>query len=405
MGHHHHLRTPGVLVAAESTKEVGAERPEVAALVIGAGAAGLAAAAMLGREGVEAVVLERANAVGASWRARYDGLRLNSVRWISSLPGLRLDPGLGRFVRGGDFAAYLGSYAARHRIDVRHGVTVTRIDREGRGWRVTTSEGPWRAGAVVVGTGYDQTPFMPDWPGRESFGGELVHAAGYRNAAPYVGREVLVAGSGSTGAELALDLARGGARRVLLSVRTPPNLFPRQWLGVPLQAFSLLNGGREGRGSLPPRFVDAVGRLAQRVIHRGRSERLLGRPPLGIATAAREHGRIPVFAEGLLEAVEAGRIEVVGGVEALDGDQVVSAGGRRLRPDAVIAATGYRQGLEGLLGHLGVLDVSGLPRTLGSEPAVPGLYTIGYRLPHLGRMPADARGIARRIARRRRPPA
>jgi len=371
----------------------------VAALVIGAGAAGLAAAAMLGREGVEAVVLDRANAVGASWRARYDGLRLNSVRWISSLPGLRLDPSLGRFVRGGDFAAYLGSYAACHRVDVRHGVTVDRIDREGSGWRVTTSEGSRRAAAVVVATGYDQTPYTPDWPGRETFEGELVHAAGYRNAAPYVGREVLVAGSGSTGAELALDLARGGARRVLLSVRTPPNLFPRQWMGVPLQAFSLLNGGSGGRGSLPPRFVDAVGRLVQRVIHRGRSERLLGRPPLGIASAVRERGRIPVFAEGLLEAIEAGRIEVVGAIEAFDGEEVVAAGALRLRPDAVIAATGYRHGLEGLLGHLGILDEQGLPRTMGSEPALPGLYAIGYRLPHLGRMPADARGIASRIAR------
>lgn len=374
------------------------------ALVIGAGAAGLAAAAMLGREGVRAVVLERADAVGGSWRARYDHLRLNSVRWISSLPGLRLDPRLGRFVSGQDFAVYLESYAAHHRIDVRHGVGVTSIDREGVGWRVATTAGVWRAGSVVVAMGYDQTPFTPDWPGRDTFGGELVHAARYRNAAPFAGRDVLVAGSGSTGAELALDLTRGGARRVLLSVRTPPNIFPRQWCGVPLQAFSLLNGGPGGRGSLPPRFVDAVGRLAQRVIHRGRSERLLGRPPLGIASAVRERGRIPVFAEGLLDAIEAGRIEVVGAIEAFDGDDVVTAGDRRIRPDAVIAATGYLHGLEGLLGHLGVLGRTGLPCTTGSEPAMAGLYTIGYRLPHLGRMPADARGIARHIARERRSP-
>jgi putative flavoprotein involved in K+ transport len=374
----------------------------VAALVVGAGAAGLAAAAMLGREGVEAVVLERANTVGASWRSRYEALRLNSVRWISSLPGLRLDPALGRFVPGSDFAAYLTSYAACHGIDVHHGVTVTRIDRENGGWRVETSEGPWRARAVVVATGYDQTPFLPEWPGRDTFRGEIVHASAYRNAEPYAGREVLVAGSGSTGAELALDLARGNARRVLLSIRTPPNLFPRQWCGVPLQAFSMLNGAPGGRSTLPPRFVDAVGRLVQRVIHRGRAERLLGRPPLGIATAVKERGRIPVFAEGLLEVIEAGRIEVVGAVEAFDGDGVTVAGGLRLCPDAVIAATGYRHGLEGLLGHLGILDASGLPRTTGGEPPVAGLYTIGYRLPHLGRMPADARSIARRIARERR---
>ena len=45
-------------------------------VIVGAGPAGLAAAAELGRAGVPAVVLERADAVGAAWRGRYDRLRL-----------------------------------------------------------------------------------------------------------------------------------------------------------------------------------------------------------------------------------------------------------------------------------------------------------------------------------------
>jgi putative flavoprotein involved in K+ transport len=46
-------------------------------VVIGAGPAGLAAAAELRRRGVPAVVLDRADAIGSSWRGRYDRLRLN----------------------------------------------------------------------------------------------------------------------------------------------------------------------------------------------------------------------------------------------------------------------------------------------------------------------------------------
>jgi 2-polyprenyl-6-methoxyphenol hydroxylase-like FAD-dependent oxidoreductase len=48
--------------------------PEV--IVIGAGPAGLAAAAELGRLGIPAAVLEQADSAGAAWRGRYDGRSL-----------------------------------------------------------------------------------------------------------------------------------------------------------------------------------------------------------------------------------------------------------------------------------------------------------------------------------------
>jgi putative flavoprotein involved in K+ transport len=57
------------------------------AAVIGAGPAGLATAAMLRKHGVDAVVVDRAPAVGASWRGHYDRLHLHTVRWLSDLPG------------------------------------------------------------------------------------------------------------------------------------------------------------------------------------------------------------------------------------------------------------------------------------------------------------------------------
>ena len=48
--------------------------------MVGAGAAGLAAAALLRKRGFQTIVLERTEAVGARWRTRYDGLRLNTMR-------------------------------------------------------------------------------------------------------------------------------------------------------------------------------------------------------------------------------------------------------------------------------------------------------------------------------------
>src|SRR3954454_15077562 len=155
------------------------------AVVIGAGPAALAAAAELGRRRIPAVVLERGDAVGASWYGRYDRLRLNSSRWFSELPGARFGRAAGVFPRRDDVIRYLDGYAERHELDVRLRTAVERIDRDGDGYVVRTSAGDMTAAHVVMATGHLRDARVPAWPGREDFGGTLVHAAAYRNPAPY----------------------------------------------------------------------------------------------------------------------------------------------------------------------------------------------------------------------------
>jgi cation diffusion facilitator CzcD-associated flavoprotein CzcO len=89
------------------------------AIVAGAGGAGLAAAAVLRKRGFETVLLERADAVGARWRSRYDGLRLNTMRLLSTLPGYRVPRRFGRYPRREDFVAYLEAYTAHHSLEPR----------------------------------------------------------------------------------------------------------------------------------------------------------------------------------------------------------------------------------------------------------------------------------------------
>jgi putative flavoprotein involved in K+ transport len=66
-------------------------------IVIGAGPSGLAAARECRRHGVQALLLESGVAVGTRWRERYDGLRLNTVRLLSGLPGMRISRHAGRY--------------------------------------------------------------------------------------------------------------------------------------------------------------------------------------------------------------------------------------------------------------------------------------------------------------------
>ena len=69
----------------------------------------------------------------------------------------------------------------------------------------------------------------------------------------------------------------------------------------------------------------------------------------------------PAYDDGFVEELRAGRIEIVAAVVGFDQSDVVLADGARVQPDAVIAATGYRRGLNVLVGHLGVLDSNGVP--------------------------------------------
>src|SRR5690348_210939 len=108
-------------------------------VVVGAGSAGLATAALLQREGLRPLVLEAGPEPGAAWRGRYDRLRLHTPRLLSGLPGLRIPRRYGRWVRRDDLLEYLRDYAAEHDLDVRLNCRVDRIERGLTAWRLETS--------------------------------------------------------------------------------------------------------------------------------------------------------------------------------------------------------------------------------------------------------------------------
>jgi putative flavoprotein involved in K+ transport len=370
-------------------------------IVCGAGTAGLAAAASLRSAGVEAIVLERTEEVGASWRTRYDGLRLNTPGWMSTQPGYRASRRrYGEFPTRDAWVRYLEDYAAHHRIDVRFGTQARRLEPLNGGWRVETDSEDLQARYVVVATGFDRDPYLPDWPGREQFGGELIHSSAYRNPEPYRGRDVLVVGPGTTGSEVAALLSRGGAGRVRVACRTPPNLVTRKFLGVSINVPGL------ALERLPLRVADQIAWLGQRIAFGDLDRYGLSRSPLGIATQSRRQ-QAPAYDSGFVGLLKAGRIEIVAAVAGFDGSGVSLADGTRIQPEVVVAATGYRRGLEPLVGHLGVLDEDGKPLLSGGKqhPSAPGLFFNGYRSDLSGQlrlMRLDARAIARAVRTRKR---
>ena len=360
--------------------------------IVGAGPTGLAVAAVLKQQGVESVLFERSDAIGDSWRRRYARLHLHTVRWLSGLPGLPVSRSAGKWVAKDDYAAYLEAYARHHGLEPRLGVEVQRVDRGEAGWTLRTSAGDAEAPFVVLASGYNAQPRRPGWPGVETLGKRLVHSSDYVEPSPYAGLDVLVVGSGNSGAEIATDVADAGAARVRLSVRTAPIVVRRDTLGVPSQLVGI------AVGKLPLRAVVPISKGLRKISIPDLEPFGLPAPPDGIAQFGRT-GTVPILDVGFVDAVRKRRVEIVAAVDRVEDGVVVLADRSRVSVDAVIAATGFRPGLEPLVGHLGVLDELGRPLVHGGEthPDAPGLWFAALQ-PSLGGLLREAAKDAKRVA-------
>ena len=371
--------------------------PEPQVAVVGAGPAGVASAVALKDRRLRPLLIDQADEVASTWRSRYDRLRLNTCRPYSHLPGRRFAKGTPMFPSRDQLVDHLDHHAREDGIDLKLGTNVEGIERSNGGWALRTSAGEVRVPQVVVATGYESEPVVPDWPGRDLFEGELTHSRDYRNAKPFADRAVLVVGPGCSGMEIAYDLAEGGARKVWLSARTPPNILLRAGPGgIPgdMIAVALLH--------LPARLGDAVARFGRKRDVGDLTEYGLPIPEEGVMSRFHRTAQAPAIVDiEVIESIKARHIEIVPGVESLDRTEVQLAGGSRVEPEAVICATGYNRRLETLVGHLNVLDDRGMPRALAQQSAAPGMRFVGYvpRPGGLGYMGKEATRVARAIAR------
>jgi putative flavoprotein involved in K+ transport len=184
-------------------------------------------------------------------------------------------------------------------------------------------------------------------------------------------------------------------------MRTPPNLARREILGLPGQPLAVV------ADHVPARLADSTFFLTQRMLFGDLTRFGIPRARDGVYTNFYRRLHSPAIDDGFIAALKQGRTQVVAEVARLDGPQVVLADGRRLRPDAVICATGYQRGLEPLVGHLGVLRPDGVPfayRGAPEHPAAPQLYFAGLWGQFSGEIrlgPIHARRITRAAARHR----
>lgn len=196
-------------------------------IVVGGGQAGLSASYYLQQEGVDHLVLEK-HSVTHTWRnQRWDAFSLVTPNWQCALPGYTyVDDFKGAdphgFMKKDEINAYLAGFVKAANAPVREGVTVQRVvPRAIGGFEVHTSQGEFSADQVIVASGGYHTPIIPRLAERLPAGVHQLHSEQYRNPAALPAGNVLVVGSGQSGAQIAEDLHLAG-RKVFLAVGDAP---------------------------------------------------------------------------------------------------------------------------------------------------------------------------------------
>lgn len=204
-------------------------RTDTQVVIVGAGQAGLAVAYYLRRfeltPGVDFILYDRGPATGGAWQHRWDALKLGSAHHVNDLPGMA-ELGISfetadRSLPAKDIVAgYYRRFEEHFGLEVQRPVTVTSVFDRGAELMVQHTRGETATRVVVNATGTWGAPFVPYYPGMNTFSGRHVHTSSYLSAEEFAGQSVVVVGGGTSAIGFILELEHV-ASQVTWATRRP----------------------------------------------------------------------------------------------------------------------------------------------------------------------------------------
>ncbi|HEY4652903.1 MAG TPA: NAD(P)/FAD-dependent oxidoreductase [Cyclobacteriaceae bacterium] len=212
-------------------------------IIVGGGQAGLATSYYLKERGREHVVLEKSEQPASSWRDRsWDSFTLVTPNWAFRMPGAKSDSGShDGFMHRNQVIQFFEYMVGEFKLPVKYKSQVTSIaPSDHNGYLVQTHGKDYKAKNVIIATGFLQHPRIPAFAGNISPDIRQLHSSSYRNPEMLPPGNLLIAGSGQSGSQIAEELCHAG-RKVYLSTGRAGRV-PRSYRGKDIFEWLELTG-------------------------------------------------------------------------------------------------------------------------------------------------------------------
>ncbi len=186
-------------------------------LVIGGGQGGIALGARLKKLGVPALIIEKNDKPGDSWRKRYKSLCLHDPVWYDHLPYLPFPADWPVFSPKDKIGDWLEMYTKVMELNywARTECTGATFDEAKQEWAVTVQHKGetlvLRPKHLVFATGMSAVPNLPTFAGMDSFRGTQHHSSRHAGGTGWEGKRAVVIGSNNSAHDICADLWEHGA--------------------------------------------------------------------------------------------------------------------------------------------------------------------------------------------------
>lgn len=189
-------------------------------VVIGAGQAGLSASFHLRRRGIEHVVLDANPRPGGAWQHRWKSLTMHDVHGIAALPDMAVPQSEDSASARDVVPSYFKAYEQRFALPIRRPVKVLHVVNDDSLLRVVTDGPSWHSRTLINATGTWTQPFIPFYPGADTFAGRQLHTVDFDRPEEFSGQRVIVIGGGASAVQILGELA--GIAETVWVTRRPP---------------------------------------------------------------------------------------------------------------------------------------------------------------------------------------